>query len=184
MRRITTLVAAFAVLLFTVASFSGVARAQYPTPSGNLTVGVSQTTAGLGQTVTVTATLRDVNGAVLASHSCVLSVVSQPGTDASVAPSSANTDANGSVTAPVNVGTTPGTIVVRVTCGSVTSTVGVVAGAAVTSGQPPASSVELPNTGSGAMAGSGESDTTMLLGSAVLMLVLGSIALRSRRPRG
>lgn len=183
MRRIISLGTAIAVLLLMAISNSGMARAQYPTPSGNLTVAASQTTATAGQSVTVTATLLDVNGTRLASHSCTLNILSQPGTDASVTPANANTDASGVVTATVNVGTTPGTITVRVTCGSVIGSVSVVAGASVRPSLPPRSAVELPNTGSGASGQSHGSDITGVLAAALVLLVLGGHAVRSRRRR-
>ncbi len=184
MRRMTSLGAVVAVLLLTVAWRSGIAQAQYPTPSGNLTVAASQTTATAGQSVTITATLRDVNGNRLANHSCILYLANQPGTDASVTPANANTDAAGVVTAAVYVGRTPGTVVVRVTCGAVTGSVDVVAGVAVGPATPPAAAIELPGTGSGPGQQSGGTDVTVVLGMAVVLLALGIQAVRARRPRG
>lgn len=184
MRKLTSLGAAVAVLLLTVAWHSGIAQAQYPTPSGNLTVATSQTTALVGGSVTVSATLRDVDGNRLASHSCILHIANQPGSDASVTPANANTDAAGVVTATVYVGRTPGTVAVRVTCGAVTGGVDVVAGVAVGPGAPPPSAIELPSTGSGAGPRSGGTNVTVVLGMAVVLLALGIQAVRARRPRG
>lgn len=183
MYRVASLGTAIAVLLLMATLHSGTARAQYPTPSGSVTVAVAQTTVPVGQRVAITATLRDVGGTLLASHSCTLSIASQPGTDASVTPTSANTDAAGVVAATVYVGTAPGTIEVRVTCGSVTGAVSVVAGASVQPSAPPASGVELPNTGSGAGSGSRGTDTTMVFSVVAALLVLGGHALWARRRR-
>ncbi len=184
MRRMTSLGAAVAVLLLAVAWHSGTAQAQYPAPSGNLTVATSQTTAVIGGSVTVSATLRDVDGNRLASHYCILYVANQPGSDASVTPSNTNTDAAGVVTATVYVGRTPGTIVVRVTCGAVTGSVDVVAGLAVGPATAPASAIELPSTGSGVGQQSGGINVTLVLGMAAVLLALGKQAVWARRPRG
>lgn len=183
MYRVASLGTAITVLVLMATLHNGTARAQYPTPSGSVAVAASQTTVTVGQSVTITATLRDVGGTLLASHSCTLSIASQPGTDASVTPANANTNASGVVTATVNVGTTPGTIQVRVTCGSVTGAVTMVAGASVQPSAPPASGVVLPRTGSGAGGQSHGSDTAILLSVAAALLVLGGHALWVRRRR-
>ncbi|MBI5287886.1 MAG: hypothetical protein HY873_02810 [Chloroflexi bacterium] len=175
MRRIT-MIAAFVASTILMAATAGVAHAQYPPPDGSVSVVAAQTTAGPGQQVAITATLRDASGDPLANQACVAYVASQPGNTASVSPRDVTTDASGVVRTMLNVGTTPGTIQVEVICGTVAGRVGVVLGAA----QPALAPIELPSTGSGP-GPDAIGPTALLLLTAGAVLVL--LAMRLRRSR-
>ncbi|TAK71534.1 MAG: hypothetical protein EPO22_01140 [Dehalococcoidia bacterium] len=168
----------------------GAAHAQYPQPSGSVAVTAAATNVTVGGSVAITATVRDANGDVLANESCTLAIASQPGTGASVSPTSAETDANGVVEATVDVGSTTGFVVVRVTCGDIAGSVTVVASAAVAPaatvpalGQAPASGIELPSTGGGSDAGSSGFGMRIGAGAAIVLLLVGAQAARTYRRR-
>jgi hypothetical protein len=172
-----TAVGIAAVMLGLTVWPGGHARAQYPAPAGNVTVTASETTATVGGSVTISATVRDVNGDPVAERRCLLVIARQPGTDASLTPASATTDASGVVTATLEVGSSPGIIEVTITCGSVSGNVSVVAGAATApeQGAPPASPIELPNTGDGGTAAFGghRTATGLWLGAVAVLLLFG-----------
>lgn len=137
--------------------FSRTALADYPPPNGSVEFSVSNTTAGVGQGVTLTLIVLDAAGNPVANAACAMSIASQPGSDASVAQHSAETDANGAITGTLDVGSSPGSVVVTASCpvgpdsSDVLSASGtVVVAGAVGPASPPAS---LPSTGVG-MAGS------------------------------
>jgi hypothetical protein len=102
-----------------------IAFAQYPPPAGSVTAGVSNPTPGPGASVTVTCTVLNNQGQPVANEPCTFTIVSQPGTDASLgAPSvTATTNAQGIATAVLSVGTTPGAIVVKTSAMGVQSQV-------------------------------------------------------------
>jgi hypothetical protein len=118
----------------------GTARAQYPPPTGNVTITSSITAPQVGEAVTITTLVRDVAGAAVGGLACSFKIVSQPGTDASVHPGPVYTDATGTATTTLQVGSTPGPIIIGSTCGELSAQVSVVAGSA---------SVQLPATGTG-----------------------------------
>ena len=72
---------------------------------------------------------------------CTWSIVSQPGTDASLSDEGTTTDANGDVTATLNVGDTVGDVQVQVTCGDQSAVLDVTV------------TTELPTTGIGGSLG-------------------------------
>lgn len=146
--------------LLAVLLFGGTARAQYPPPTGNVTLVAETTTPALGTAVPITATARDQYGSVVAGIACTFSIVSQPGTTATVAPGPVTTDANGVASTILNTGTTPGTIVVGSICGELSSQVSVVVGVAA-----PA----LPPTGSG--------DADMPAGVGWMLAIIAGMAL-------
>ncbi len=170
MLRIASLLAVVTSTML-IASMAGTAHAQYPPPGSSLTVTAGQTTATAGQTVPITAVLRDNDGDVLANQACVARVARQPGTGASVSPTDVTTDGNGAARTTLNVGSTPGTIEVEVVCGTITGRVSVILSAAA---QPPQSPIELPSTGSGPDSQSGGL-------TAVLLITAGAIALLGAR---
>jgi len=186
MRTITSLgIIVTAMLLMAVAG-GGAAHAQYPPPSGSVTVSADNTTVEVGDNVDITVTVRDVTGSPVVKRSCRLAIVSQPGKDASVKPKNAKTNEEGVIEATVDVGSTPGFIVVRVTCGDVAGSVTVVATAKAetpATGQAPESGIELPSTGGGS--GSGASGLGMRLGAgaAIVLLLVGAQAVRTYRRR-
>jgi hypothetical protein len=160
-------------------SMAGTAEAQYPPPNSSLTVTASQTTATAGQRVTISATLRDASGAVLANQACLARVVRQPATGASVSPVDITTDGNGVARTTLSSGTTPGTIEVEVACGTIIGRVSVVLQAAA---QPPQSPIELPSTGSGPGPREGGL-TALLLLTATAIALLGARRLMRRGER-
>ena len=133
--------------------FSRTALADYPPPNGSVAFAVATTTAAPGQAVTLTLIVVDVAGNPVANATCTLSITSQPGSGASVAQHSAETDANGAITGTLNVGGSLGSVVVTAVCpvgpgaSEVLSASGtVVVAGAVGPALPPAS---LPSTGFG-----------------------------------
>ena len=140
-------VASVGVLIAVVACWA-VAFAQYPPPVGSVTAGVSNPAPGTGATVTATCLVVDSQGQPVANEPCTFTIISQPGTDATLgAPSvTANTNAQGIATAVLSVGTKSGAIVVGVSAMGVESQVTVnaqapaatvAAGAKVPPGGPP-----------------------------------------------
>jgi hypothetical protein len=123
--------------LLAVLPFGGTAHAQYPPPTGNVTVIAENMTPAVGTTVPVAATVRDQYGSVVAGVACTFVIVSQPGTSATVAPGPVSTDVNGVANTTLSTGTTAGTITVEAICGELTSQVSVVVGEPVAVGLPP-----------------------------------------------
>lgn len=170
--------AILAVALLLAGTVVGAARAQYPPPTGNVTLTSSITAPQTGGTVTITALVRDVAGAAVAGQACTFSIASQPGTDASVFAGPVNTDLTGVATTTLQVGSTPGPIIVESTCGGLSSQVSVIAGAAA---------VELPATGTGPVGS--ENDFTLIglwlllgvSGAALGLMVARDLARRARR---
>ena len=119
----------------------GSARAQYPPPTGNVTLTSSITAPQVGDTITITALVRDVAGAAVSGLACTFDITSQPGSDASVYPGPVYTDLTGVATTSLRVGSTAGPIIVGANCGDLSAQVSVVSGAAV--------AVQLPATGEG-----------------------------------
>jgi len=130
---------------------SSAAIAQYPQPTGNLTLTSPTVTATTGASITLTCELRDTSGAPIAGAPCTFTIESEPGTDAAVGSKvvTKTTDANGIATTVLQTGSTPGQIVVSATSGTFRSvTVVTVTGPA---GTPPASPVSPPSTGDGGL---------------------------------
>lgn len=152
----------------------GSARAQYPPPTGNVTLTSSITAPGLGGTTTVSALVRDVMGAAVGGLACTFNIVSQPGTDASVYSGPVYTDTTGMATTTLQVGSTPGPIIVGSSCGELSAQVSVVAGTA---------EVQLPATGMGPADGDGSGlvGLWVLLGASVA--ALGVLLARDRMRR-
>ncbi len=189
MLRVISLGSAVLVLLLMAATQSSPVQG-YPEPAGSIAVAASETTTTTGESVTITATLRDVDGRRLSGTLCSLGITKQPGVDATISPTRATTDSSGVVTATVNVGSRAGLIEVRVTCAGVAGTVTVVAGEAVAPpadpvelGPPPAATVDLPEAGTGVSETFVEFEFIISLGAAAALLMLGGIALRIRRGR-
>jgi hypothetical protein len=133
--------AVLATALLLAATAWGTARAQYPPPTGNVTLTSSITAPQVGDTITITALVRDVAGVAVGGLACTFDIASQPGTDASVYPGPVVTDLTGVATTSLNVGSTAGPIVVDANCGDLSAQVSVVSGTAT--------AVQLPATGEG-----------------------------------
>ncbi len=112
---------------------AGVGSAQYPPPSGSVTL-TAQGSAVTGDTVSVVAGVRDANGAAVSGIGCTFNIGSQPGSDASIERGPFTTDAAGNASSTLTTGSTPGQIVVETLCGTfsgrITMTVAGSAGAA------------------------------------------------------
>jgi hypothetical protein len=87
-----------------------------PTPKPGVNIS-GDTSIEVGETTELTVTLLDENLDPVADATCDVSIASQPGTSASVAPASITTDADGQATVTVTGGTTPGVVSVEVDCG-------------------------------------------------------------------
>ena len=131
--------------------FSSTALADYPPPNGSVEFEVSDTTVDIGEAVTLTLTVLDADGNPVANAACSISITDQPGSGASVAQDSAETDAEGAITGTLDVGGSVGNVVVTAVCpaGPDASTVLSASGTVVVAGTgesapPPAS---LPSTG-------------------------------------
>jgi len=100
-------------VLIALAACWAVAFAQYPPPVGSVTASVSGPAPTTGASVTATCVVVDSQGQPVADEPCTFTIISQPGTDATLgAPSvTVNTNAQGVATATLSVGTKPGTIV-------------------------------------------------------------------------
>ena len=142
MNRVIIVIGLAAVLGTLGALASSAVHAQYPPPTGNLTLRATTTTPPVGGVLGISATARDPTGAPVAGIACTFEIISQPGTDASVDPGPFATDANGVATTNLQVGSTTGNILVGANCGDLTSQVLVAAG-----GGAPAP--RLPATGQG-----------------------------------
>jgi hypothetical protein len=111
------------VALFTVAVALGVflvpARAgpaqqpPYPAPCPCVVVvSAGEAVPSIGECIPIMCRVTDTEGAPVVDLECMMSVVSQPGTDASLTPASAMTDEKGEATVGLCVGSTSGSIVV------------------------------------------------------------------------
>ena len=169
--------------------FSSTALADYPPPNGSVAFEVSQTAADIGEAVTVTLIVLDADGNPVANAPCTLSITDQPGSDASVAQDSAETDANGAITGTLDVGGSLGSVVVTAVCptGTDASNVLSASGTVVVSGTggaapPPAS---LPSTGlSPAEDGGGTGFAQLAITIAAVsgaLLVFGIVSHAARR---
>ncbi len=92
-----------------------------PTPTPPLEEGVNITaedgTVAAGGSTTLTITVLDASLNPVADAACTVSVSDQPGTTASVSPTSVTTDVNGEAEVTLNVGSTVGTVEVTADCG-------------------------------------------------------------------
>ncbi len=161
---------------------AGSAGAQYPPNPTSAALAVDNATPSTGGSVSVAVLVLDASSAPTANVGCNFSIVSQPGTDASVSPSSGATNAQGVATTTLHVGSRPGAIVVGAQCGSAAGTVSVVASAAAA---PPASlpgGPTLPASGTGPGGSSGR-DMIVLVSLALLTLSGFSMFYLARRRR-
>jgi hypothetical protein len=99
-------------LLVALAIAGGTASAQYPPPVGSVDTSVSDPTPATGASVTCTCEVLDTVGNPVAGEVCTFTIVSQPGTDASLSSITAITNAQGIATVTLFTGSTLGSIVV------------------------------------------------------------------------
>jgi hypothetical protein len=108
-------------LLVALVIAGGTASAQYPPPVGSVTASLSDTTPATGTSVSCTCTVLDTVGNPVADEMCTFTIVSQPGTDASLSSATAVTNAQGIATVTLFAGSTAGTIVVKADARSIES---------------------------------------------------------------
>ena len=171
--------------------FSGTALADYPPPNGSVEFEVSDTTVDTGNDVTLTVIVLDASGIPVANAPCTMSITAQPGSDASVAQNSVETDANGAITGTLDVGDSTGIVVVTAICpagpdaSDVLSASGTVVVAGAAPGGPALPPASLPSTGLSSAEGDGgigfaQFAMTVAAISGAL-LVFGIVRLAARR---
>ena len=137
-------------LLVALAIAGGTASAQYPPPVGSVTTDASDTTPATGASVTCTCEVLDTVGNPVAGEVCTFTIVSQPGTDASLSSATAVTNAQGIATVTLFVGSTLGSITVSSEARGIQSQVTVTAEAATpVATATPAAPGAAPPTGAG-----------------------------------
>ena len=147
------------------------AQAQYPPPTGSVTLSVSTATPEVGQSIILSVQIVDPTGSVVAGQSCTFAVTQQPGIDAYVAAGPVITSSAGVAETTLNVGSAPGVIGVEAQCGELSALTSVVAGAA-------AQAISLPATGEGSMASSGGSLPWLAALAAGVVLALVAVGVR------
>ncbi len=181
------------LLLF---GMTGGAALAYPPPTGSATMTLSGTSPTVGSTISVSTTVVNQSGIPRSNLACTFEILSQPGTDASIDTTPVRTDLQGTATASLMVGSTPGALVVGATCGEVTSQVEVeVTGTAAAPAAPelpaapaaapaPAASLNLPATGTGPAETAPSGLLMALLAGGLLFVGFGSaVRIVSRRSR-
>jgi hypothetical protein len=148
----------------------GGVQAQYPPPTGSVTLSVSSATPAVGESVVLGVQIVSPTGAPVAGASCSFAITQQPGTDAYVMAGPVAADAAGMAQTTLNVGSTPGLISVQAQCGELSALTSVVAGAA--------RAVALPATGDGSMASSGGSFPWLVALAAGVVLALAAVGAR------
>ena len=148
----------------------GGAQAQYPPPTGSVTLSVSTATPEVGTSVVLGVQIVNPTGTPVVGASCSFAITQQPGTDAYVAAGPVATDVAGMAETTLNVGSTPGPISVQAQCGELSALTSVVAGAA--------QAVALPATGDGSMASSGGSFPWPVALAAGVVLALAVVGVR------
>ena len=71
----------------------------------------------VGESVTLTVAVVQMNGALAVDATCIVQVHSQPGTDAAIEPTVVTTGADGEATTTLYVGSTPGPVEISAQCG-------------------------------------------------------------------
>jgi hypothetical protein len=176
---------AITALLVALTIAGGTASAQYPPPVGSVTASLSDPTPATGASVTCTCEVLDTVGNPVAGETCVFTIVSQPGTDASLSSTTAITDAQGIATVTLFTGSTAGTIIVEAEARSIESQATATTAAATPTA--PGTPGAAPPTG----AGQGDGGTPLALwlvaigaagalGLASLLVVLRAAAGRPR----
>lgn len=130
---------------------SSIATAQYPQPTGALTLSASTTTGATGSSIPLECTLADPSGAPIAGAECTFAIESEPaGSDAAVGSKVVTrlTDSNGVARTTLSTGSVPGQLVVSATSGTFRSVVVVTV---TGSGTPPGSPILPPSTGDGGL---------------------------------
>jgi hypothetical protein len=161
----TAAILAILALLMYGTGWLSTALAQYPPPAGTVTGAADADVAPTGGTVEVTCTVLDTAGTPVAGELCTFTIVSQPGTDASIGDGTvtAITDADGVATVTLHTGSTAGVIVVETEALGVSSQVSITTGAEPGIAPPSSPSEpvsQLPATGGGGIAGTSNDAAT------------------------
>ena len=139
------------ILVFALAGvflLSERATAQYPPPSGSITATAGDPSPEAGSATTITSRLLGTGGVAVGGTLCTFTIVSAPGSDATLSSGAAVTDSQGYASVSLNAGSTPGFVTVGVACGGMQTTLIVeVLGAAL----PPAAPIGPPSTGDGGL---------------------------------
>lgn len=154
----------------------GGAQAQYPPPTGSVTLLASNATPAVGESVVLGVQIVGPTGAPVVGQSCSFAITQQPGTDAYVVAGPVITDSAGTAETTLNVGSTPGIIGVQAQCGEFSALTSVVAGAP--------QAVGLPATGDGSMASGGGSfpwTVALAVGAVLALAAVGARRAGSRR---
>ena len=123
--------------------------AQYPPATGSASMSVSSTTPATGSAVSVAVNVANQLGIYVSGVPCTFQVLSQPGSGAVVDAGPKVTDVYGTAVSTLNVGTTPGTIVVGANCGEFSSQVAVQAVGPAVGPAPAGTAIRMPATGTG-----------------------------------
>ncbi len=141
------LLAVAGILAFGLWSSEGAFGLPTDVQAATVEIAVDKTDAAPGESLVLTITVTDAAGNPVAGASCGLGVVSQPGISADVSPDETTTDANGQLTATLDVGEDAGTVTVQVGCGTASAVLSInVGGAAAPPGSAPGA---LPQSGVG-----------------------------------
>jgi hypothetical protein len=168
--------------LLLVGMLASTASAVYPPPTGSVSMSTSSATPAAGTSVSISTTVLNQFGSPAFGLSCTFQVLSQPGTDASVDAGPKITDDNGVASTTLNVGTTPGTIVVGANCGDLSGQVSMtVQGAA---GAPGATTLRLPPTGTGRDAAAAPTWLIVLATGLVCVVAGSGLRIAAKRTRG
>ena len=150
-----SMVSVVVVLTVGVALVASVSHAQYPPPAGGVEVQSSSTSADPGDQVQITCEVLDESGDAISTVPCTASIDQQPGDGASIGSLVATklTNSQGIASFTLNVGSTPGLIVVSVEAEGFSSSVLVtVEGETASPPQSPIGGITPPSTGSGGLA--------------------------------
>jgi hypothetical protein len=158
-------------------------NAQYPpTSAASVTVAAGNPNTTVGGSTSIATVVEDSTGSTVEGVTCAFTVVSQPGTGATVNPASDVTDENGVANTTLTVGSTAGSIVVESDCGDVSGQTTVVAGSAAVPPAPAAApqvpaAGEAPESGASRLptTGTGVADSNGL--TALTLVLLGAMAL-------
>jgi len=177
MKLLPSLVISVAALVVAV----GTAWAEYPPPGSTIaayiaSTGGSTATATVGGTVAIVCSVRDPSNLPVAGVPCVFTILSEPGTDASIGSKSTTkiTGADGTATANLYVGTTAGKIEVLMEAGGASRMVTVM----VTAGMP----TRLPATGGEPPQG-GLPTAVLVTAAGAMAAIGGGIVVLRRRAR-
>lgn len=175
MRTLRTAVGGALVVALALSALGlGSASAQiYPAPNGYCLLSLSGAFPPLGSTVELVVTAADNAGNPLPNLSGSAQIVEQPGTSATLTPSTFTTGADGTATMQLYTGTTPGVVRVSSLCGDIE------VGTNLLIGTPPAP----PPTGEGPASNRGLTDfaAAAAVTGLVALSMLSRRATRSKR---